>query len=241
MAKEPENTTPHPLLSQFKELALTQLSVNNTMAGDNWLEEAREGTRINYMWAAMDEAAELWRCAIPFKFWDKSEFNMDAENAKMEVVDLLHFGLAQSLVNVYADGVKEPQALGGKVAAQMVSSLTDSVSDDPQSALREHLRGFINGLTAEKSIQIRWKHFFGMADAVGLSPEALISLYKGKAVLNKFRTQMKANGKYSKIWLDQKEDNYYLTNWLSTQPSQPSESETMNWLISTHRRMFPNI
>ena len=239
--KSPLSDQPSALFTPFKDIVRIQLTVNNTMAGENWITEAIEAQRIDYSWAALDESAELWRCAIPFKFWDRTEFVMDTENAKMEVVDLLHFAIAQDLASVnHGEAPETSEVLVEMVAARMDKGSSWSESEgDPQKNLRLNLKAFIHGLTHPSGTQIDWTALFNLAHAVDLTPESLIALYKAKAILNKFRTQMRANGKYHKVWLESKEDNYYLTQWLSTQPAMPPEADVMNWLVSTYRRMIP--
>ena len=234
-----EVTTPHPLLETMKEIVRIQQSVNDQMAGESWIKEAVEATRVDYSWAALDEAAELWRCAVPFKFWDKSAFAMDEENARMEVVDLLHFAISQELANVYAanESMSTDQRVA-KVAGLMVDGMVQASQPSFEGGLRPCLKNLIHGLTHPKGNRVYWQSLFGLASSTDMKPETLVLLYKAKSVLNKFRTQMKANGKYQKIWLDYKEDNYYLTQWLSAQSTPPTEPEIMNWLVSTYRKMF---
>ena len=240
-APSPTPSAVNLLLQPFRDIVRIQLTVNNTMAGEDWITEAIKAERIDYSWAALDESAELWRCAVPFKFWDRTEFVMDSENAKMEVVDLLHFAIAQELATVnHNESPKNSDELIDLVAALMEKGSSWSESEgDPQKNLRLALKAFIHGLTDPEGTKINWTALFNMAHAVDLTPETLIALYKAKAILNKFRTQMRANGKYHKVWLESKEDNYYLTQWLSTQPTIPPEAEVMNWLVSTYRRMIP--
>jgi hypothetical protein len=234
-----------PMYPMFRDIVSIQLSVNNAMAGPDWITAAIDGTVIDYSWAALDESAELWRCAIPFKFWDKTEFQMDSENARMEVVDLLHFAVAQQLAVVnHVSNPEDEDELVSLVASEITSAaavenIGDAIEQDKQAELRASLKAFIHDLTTPSGALINWGALFRMSRAVGMTPDTLGALYKAKAILNKFRTQMRANGKYSKVWLDSKEDNYYLTQWLASQPSLPAEAEVMNWLVTTYRRMIP--
>lgn len=239
-------TTEHPLLEPLRAIVRTQLEVNNAMAGPDWITEAVKAKRIDYSWAALDEAAELWRCAIPFKFWDRSEFVMDADNAKMEVVDLLHFAIAQDLATIndihqptYPETLVQNVAVRMFFAAEKVEAAKASSENawNAQDSLRSSLKKFIHGLTRPEGTVIDWDALFGLARAVGLTPETLVSLYLAKATLNRFRTDMRStHGSYSKVWENGHEDNHNLMMWASSLPVAPSPEDCRKWLEDNYTR-----
>lgn len=236
-------TTPFKdLYDRFRAIAAHQFSVNAKMAGADWMAQAKTRERIDYAWATLDETAELWRCSIPFKFWDLTEFTMDSENARMEVVDLLHFALSQELVNRHVDDPQD-EDLFAAVAEAMLSGYRRLTRADKESplgymALKQSLLGFIHAATNPRGMEVEWSCLFEMAEYFG-GLDKVLCLYQAKAALNLFRTEMRAaNGTYSKIWLNDKEDNYYLTSWINDLPYTPSQEEILTWLRNAHRNLI---
>jgi len=223
-------------LESLKEIVLIQQSVNGLMAGPNWFVEASEHKRVDYTMAILDEASELWRCAINFKFWDKKSFIEDRQNAQMEVIDILHFLISEDLVLHNNDAVR--------VSNNMYSFVYtfDSLSEKGEDP-KPHLKTLLNGITAPKPV-VFWAAFWSLAECFGLDMGRAITLYKAKATLNKFRTAVRnANGSYNKVWPSStgpaKEDNYFMVQWINSQPFAPTDSEILAYLTNTYYTHFP--
>lgn len=226
------------LLNDLLFCATTQESVNAVMTGEDWRKKARgeiladNGLRVDYPMAMLDEAAEFWASTVNFKWWAKTDFEYDHQNAVVELVDMLHFGLSQDLVDRSAEQVAKSAFTG----IQRLADEGDDVEPgqlDPRSPMKE----FIHGLTAPTP-RVNWFAFWGMARAINVKPEVLVIKYRAKAALNKFRTQMgAAQGTYHKKWLDGKEDNFYLMSWLDFELAagkMVTDEQIAAWLSSSY-------
>lgn len=222
-------------MNKFLLIAQTQNEVNKKMIGaDDWVAEAKNPDRgINYTNAILDEAVEFLRSAIPFKWWAKN--SLDVDNAVVELVDILHF---QTSLGILLTGSVE------KCAEDMeLGFLAASDSELEQGAtVTDALRTFIHTLTShEIDTQELWVDFWTLAKYNGTNLETIISMYRSKAVLNKFRTKMGYGlGTYRKTWLEGKEDNWYLTNYLkdvmnSNGGMYPGDEVLDNFLHSNYR------
>lgn len=223
-------------MNKFLLIANTQSEVNKKMIGaEDWIAEALKPERnINYQLAILDEAVEFMRSAIAFKWWAKNE--LDADNAVVELVDILHFLTSFSIVvSGSVEQCAEDMELGCS-AAEDLEGIPDSVTDC--------LVAFINSLTADAvavdSTNL-WVSFWTLCRSAGVDIETILSMYRSKAVLNKFRTTMGYKlGTYRKTWLDGKEDNWYLTNYLKSVMGgngnvYPGDEVLENFLYSNYR------
>ena len=214
----------------FEKIAARQFSVNNSMAGADWATEAQQKTRINYPLAILDEAVELMHCAIPFKFWDRRAHTEDLPNARMEIVDILHFAVAEHLSSVFS-GIEEDAV---STVAMAMTDAAESIALNPAQegdSPVEYFSTFVGQILANH--KVNWRAFFNLALCFGMSPEKLYALYMAKATLNEFRTEKRAlPGGYNKIWIEDtgKEDNFYLMNWVQSLAHTPSREEILNWL-----------
>lgn len=234
-------------MNKFLLIAQTQSEVNKKMIGaEDWIAEALKPERnINYQLAILDEAVEFMRSAIAFKWWAKNE--LDADNAVVELVDILHFLTSLGIVNT---GSVE------KCAEEMEAALVevDKLEGEPiESDIIPALLGFIsvlstNGIEVPRyadeeraDTESVWYHFWMLCRCAGVNIETVISMYRSKAVLNKFRTAMGYKlGTYRKTWLDGKEDNWYLTNYLKSVMGgngnvYPGDEVLENFLYSNYR------
>lgn len=226
-------------MNKFLLIAQTQSEVNKKMIGaEDWVAEALKPERgINYQLAILDEAVEFMRSAIAFKWWAKNE--LDADNAAVELVDILHF--LTSLGIVIAGSIEqcaEDMELGCIAAAEYDPNEYDTSLLSPTSALVK----FINSLAdTYPNTQDLWTDFWMLCRCSGIDIETILSMYRSKAVLNKFRTAMGYKlGTYRKTWLDGKEDNWYLTNFLKSVMSgngnvYPGDNVLENFLYSNYR------
>lgn len=215
-----QSSTEAPFMKECLLIAETQNSVNCAMAGEDWATVAADpGGPINYRLAILDELAEYMRSAIPFKWWAKP--NLDSENAVVELVDILHF--LTSLAIVIEGSVH-------KAAEEMAFAL--EVAGNPEiwsedypvtvGGAKEEMLRFSALLFRQDNVTAAelFISFWRLVDKECGNPVLILSMYRAKALLNKFRT---ANGqqeeKYKKIWFEGREDNSvvmaYLKNVMS--------------------------
>lgn len=229
-------------IGALQRIVRVQNAVNNQMAGFDWIARVRSGD-IDYIECIMDESAELRRCAVPFKFWDKSEFPLDMDNAQMEVVDIFHFALSFQIAEyannvVVVEGNDDVGSHDVELALNRVASTIEhgfeSLHDLPTAFnLKSALRDFNGVLLAADTVG--WDLFAQMVYAVGLTPESLFSLYFAKSELNKFRTEMRAaHGTYRKVWANGHEDNHNLMKWARSLPVPPTPEECRDWLHANY-------
>lgn len=213
-------------------VATNQASVNEAMAGLDWLEKAGLHEDVDYAMAALDECQELWTCALNFKWWDRRSFKPDLKNARMELVDILHFITSEELISstpsLAAKGMKEG------VEAAMFSGV----------GFKGHLKSFIASL-AQNSVS--WSDFWGMVVCLDedsqSNPKAaidhILNLYTAKATLNKFRTRYRnSEAGYRKVWVDGREDNDIMMSWLEEIGEFPGVAALDRWLEESYSRII---
>lgn len=195
--------------SQFVRICLMQDALNNVAAGTDWKDKhlpwdtavVREGGE------ALDHIGwEWWKAVTP-----------NIEQAKLEVVDMLHFAISGSLVQkllpeeMYDATQVALKGMDNETLDQLNNwQATDFIKEAIVTAI---VRNY--GFTVFLVVRA--------AQALGMSTDELFNAYVGKNVLNRFR---KANGykegTYIKIW-NGKEDNEHLTEFLAV--LDPSDSE----------------
>ena len=209
------------LIDLFVKVAETQDQVNQKLVGPDWVVKAYScvpiqpaGVVINYYDAMLDEASELFRSAVPFKWWTKNE-GADLDNSLIELVDILHFLVSQGLVDAFADDAPNRNQV---VAAQLVDEYNASVWIDPANdktvALRSAVRGLIESILEGEYHSVMLNMWYCVR-LIGVQPEAFANMYFAKAELNGFRKQHGyKEGTYIKEWLNDegevKEDNAVL-------------------------------
>ena len=223
--------------NKFLLIAQTQSAVNEKMIGAvDWISEAKNPERnINYKLAILDEVVEFMRSAISFKWWAKNE--LDSENAVVELVDILHFLTSMATV---LSGTVEKCAEEMELGYEAAKELTED--ELAANSVTLALIDFTHSMCAfEPDTQEMWVSFWTLVRCTGNSMETIISMYRSKAVLNKFRTAMGYKlGTYRKTWLDGHEDNWYLTNFLkdvmkSNGDQYPGDDVLENFLYSNYR------
>lgn len=92
------------------DLLITQYFLNIEAAGPRWIERATAAGKafdakrgimpLDYQAAAFNEAAsELFASACPYEWWrDPSRHKLDFKNARMEMVDVMHFLLSETMM-----------------------------------------------------------------------------------------------------------------------------------------------
>jgi len=222
------------MMNKFLLVAHTQSEVNKKMIGaEDWVAEALNPERgINYQLAILDEVVEFMRSSIAFKWWANND--LDADNAVVELVDILHFLTSLGIVvSGSVEQCAEDMELG---------FITTTEYDEELDSPTQAMVSFTHSLTRDVSDpQELWQDFWMLCRCAGVNIETVISMYCSKAVLNKFRNAMGYKlGTYRKTWLDGKEDNWYLTNFLKSVMSgngnvYPGDEILENFLYSNYR------
>ena len=175
----------------MKEKILIMLDLQdamNTKVNEDWMNQ-------NFSWyrAIWVESAELLD-HYGWKWWKKQ--SLDAEQVKLELVDIWHFGL--SILLLESDNREE---ISSDIAKQISSgkSSGDFCGD---------LEAFTLTTLEKKSFDI--SGFSALMSGINLSFEELYVSYIGKNVLNFFRQDNGyQDGSYKKVWSG-KEDNQHL-------------------------------
>ncbi|QJR82335.1 dUTP diphosphatase [Alteromonas pelagimontana] len=177
----------------------------NTKVNPKWLTAG-----YAYLRAAMVESVEAiehhgWK-------WWKAQ-NKDLPQLQMELVDIWHFALSDSIIQHQGDIAATATAL----ASQLAQAKT-TVQFDGQEYLPENMNLLDNlelmaGLCAAKRFSVPL--FMHIVTECDMDSEELYRQYVGKNVLNFFRQDhgYKA-GTYCKVWNGQ-EDNQHLVEVLS--------------------------
>jgi hypothetical protein len=243
--------TPTPnVQTKLIDIFVTQARTNTTIAGANWREVASQRKEMDYSMAALDEiAAEFVPSALGWKWWAKT-FVKDLENAKLELVDILHFLASEDMVRCGTSDATLLNTRAGEIAAQYQQAntvggllmesegFTEAVHMVSLKSVTKHLMSSL----LDESGQISWFSYFMMCLLVGTTFDEQYSLYLGKAVLNTFRARNGyKTGTYDKKWTIDAygavvtlEDNAHLINWLKTLRSSPQESEIYAFLEQSY-------
>lgn len=204
MTETSEVFTPEELarLATAKRLAEIQNTVNLAQGGIDWLEKTKSGNMDQCM-AMFDELVEYSKSMIRFRWWGGEEEALDLSNAKVELVDVLHFLLSYNLAH--------NEGSVTVVASQLVAAYDTSLTSKSTTSLTQVFKDFTASvLMGEPDLVC----FFELCKQTSMTWDHLALYYLGKSTLNKFRN---ANGysdkprTYLKKWFDGKhEDNYYL-------------------------------
>lgn len=207
------------LIDLFVKVAETQDKVNQKLVGPDWVVKAYScvpiqpaGVVINYYDAMLDEASELFRSAVPFKWWTKNE-GADLDNSLIELVDILHFLVSQGLVNAYGSSVTG-DSLNSYVANDLVDAYMESDCGDESCSLEDAVRSLMQAILHNDYYDVM-DLMWACVRLIGVAPEAFANMYFAKAELNGFRKQHGyKEGTYVKEWLNDegqiKEDNAVL-------------------------------
>lgn len=237
-----QSTTEAAFLKECMLIATTQNIVNCAMAGDDWAVVAADPSGpINYRLAILDELAEYMRSAIPFKWWAKP--SLDSENAVVELVDILHF--LTSLAIVIEGGVN-------KAAEEMAFAL--EVAGSPEiwdedypvtlGGTKEEMLIFSSLLFRQDDVRAAelFVSFWRLVDKECGNPVLILSMYRAKALLNKFRTANgQKEGKYKKIWFEGREDNSFVMAYLKSalaanNGEYPGDDDLWQYMTLTYPR-----
>ena len=174
-----------------------QDSMNSKVNAD-WRNAGYEWYRA--IWMESSEMLEHYG----WKWWKKQQ--ADVMQVKLEVVDIVHFGLSIRLVQG-ADGDKAIDAIAEGIALDF---------EHPQAT--GDIRTSIE-LLARETLLDQGAHFSIMAGIMGhlsMPFDELYEIYVGKNILNMFRQDNGyKDGSYQKIW-GGREDNEHLADVLAS-------------------------
>lgn len=222
MNKSSKNSAPAPTLDDLDEnpeltkmietavnIVTIQKTVNDVQAGLDWLEKSISG-EMDQVLAVFDEMVEFKNSFIRFRWWGGGEDPIDVSNAKIELVDTLHFLINHMLC--------EEDATVESVAAQLAHAAINVDASDADPALAaSYFKQFLGYLLLENTSQVDLNAFFNLCGCVGMTWDHLALYYLGKSTLNKFRSQNGYSEKprrYVKNWYGGQEDNYYLMGYI---------------------------
>lgn len=193
---------------QYITIANMQNDLNIATAGEDWIDQ-------NLAWdtATFVEAAECMN-HLGWEWWKKPTPHI--EQAKMEIVDMLHFAMSGAL------SLAKPDVL---------YSMTVNAVNEMHPAQVAEMNNW-NTFQAVKEIALTAVvGNFGFsvylctvaASTLGMTADDLYKAYIGKNVLNKFRkAHGYKDGSYIKIW-NGREDNEHLTDVLNATDSSRSD------------------
>jgi len=184
---------------QAKEILNLQDQLNIRTSGPDWKNGfTTKGRPIDFKLCVAMEASELLD-SFNWKHWKDIDAPHDLENAKMEIVDILHFMASWALEDLREVDFINAMSSNGKTNCNVIgtckSLMNYATSDTP-------------AFTASVSCLI------DIIDTLGFTDE-IYKIYLGKNVLNSFRQDHGyADGTYVKIW-NGGEDNEFVSKVLA--------------------------
>ena len=176
--------------AQLRNMATLQ-DRHNRQVHAEWRDQGYE-----YYRAVWVECAELLD-HIGWKWWRRQQ--PDIEQARLEVVDIWHFGLSDLL---------RANAVNDALADRMAERANASESADQRADLRAAVETLALATLTHKSFDI--EAFVDVMNALPMRLDELHDIYVGKNVLNAFRQDHGyRDGSYVKIW-NGREDNAHL-------------------------------
>ncbi|WP_251358176.1 dUTP diphosphatase [Kangiella sp. TOML190] len=201
------------LMTKQIAIMLEMQNAMNTKVNDNWFEQGFEWYRA--IWIECGEMLEHYG----WKWWKHQQ--PDAEQVKMELVDIFHFGLSSRI-----DG----QMDYSDIAAELAEELSEPL-------VKEDFKQTLEVLAGQA---VMYQHFDGTSFAgcmqqMEMPFEELYKSYVGKNTLNFFRQDHGyKEGSYIKEW-NGREDNEYLVDILnSLDPSDHEFKDKVYQGLATH-------
>ena len=196
---------------QVKEMIDLQGTLNQVAAGPDWA----SSPDIRFPRAAWVECAELMD-HVGWKWWKHQE--PDVAQARMELVDIWHFGLSDIMARHILSGGHGD--MEGDIARDLSAAQRNP---DVQSLNRNDILDTVEQL-ALSSLQsesgFSTTAFAAAMNAMGMDFQDLYKSYVGKNVLNFFRQDHGyKTGQYIKSW-DGREDNEHLQEIIDEAPAE---------------------
>lgn len=198
---------------QLQDMLVRQRK-HNEHVHERWDEQNYPFCRAIWM-----ECAELIE-HFGWKWWKQQTQDMD--QVHLEIVDIWHFGLSQTIVTETSED-QIVRAIFKGIGSDTPKSFVIAAEELARSALRDEF-----DLIA----------FGRLLNSANMSLDLLYAFYIGKNTLNIFR-QLNGykEGSYEKYWRDQREDNYFLVEVLMK--LQHQETITEQQILSELASLYP--
>lgn len=199
------------IFRQQLQVMLAMQDAMNRMVAEDWQQRGFAWHRAIYQ-----EGAELLDHLGTWPWWKKGK--PDLPQARMELVDIWHFGLSWLI-----EGFGQPigsEALASAIV-QRVSRATARYSGLTYEQASDELRhAAVDQLMAAAGQRLfDTDAFFQLVYACGMTSDDLYRMYVGKNVLNRLRQRNGYKlGTYIKTW-DGEEDNIHLERLLQLLPT----------------------
>jgi dimeric dUTPase (all-alpha-NTP-PPase superfamily) len=207
-------------MNRILQMLELQQELNDATNGVNWEKGiTKNGKKIDWRRCIYLEAAELVE-SYPWKHWKNIDASPDYANIKIEIVDIWHFVMSETLRLYKVD------SLGSVEDIAKVVSKMDGFKTFQDEHAKSNLNSYQEIELVEEMIKILFCNsdintliisFLNMSSQLNLKLPELYKLYVGKNILNKFRQDNGyKEGSYIKVW-NGKEDNVVMQNILDTQ------------------------
>ena len=207
-------------MNRILQMLKLQQELNDATNGLNWEKGiTKNGKKIDWRRCIYLEAAELVE-SYPWKHWKNIDASPDYANIKIEIVDIWHFVMSETLRLYKID------SLGSVEDIAMVVSKMEGFKTFQDEHAKSELNTYEEIALVEEMIKILFCNsdintliisFLNMSSQLNLKLPELYQLYVGKNILNKFRQNNGyKEGSYIKVW-NGKEDNVVMQNILDTQ------------------------
>lgn len=205
------------VVHMFTDLLNIQHNLNSAAAGANWVDLTNKG-ELDYALACSQEIGEFHDAFDQYKWWAKKR--PDVANMRTELIDALHFGLSVDIAKAFAMSRNE------NVSFLEIGTLYAKAASEVYTAVYLADPSIQNLTFAAKQLQVNLLQnnqfflppFFKLCRfAAGMSVPHLCARYKSKAILNHFRQDHGyKTGGYHKMWDTNREDNYFLADYIDT-------------------------
>ena len=205
----------------LEEMLKLQQELNDATNGIDWEKGmTKNGKRIDWRRCIYLEAAELIE-SYPWKHWKNIDASPDYANIKIEIVDIWHFIMSETLRIYKIEGRGSIEDIAQNIS--QMQGFSNLLSDEngqkediyEEIALVEEMMQLL--FCKKDDIDALVISFLHLSSELNLKLPELYSLYIGKNILNKFRQEHGyKDGSYIKIW-NGEEDNVVMQHILESQ------------------------
>ncbi len=215
-------------MNRIVEMLKLQQELNDATNGFGWENGVtKNGKNIDWRRCIYLETAELVD-SYPWKHWKNIDASPDYENIKIELVDIWHFIMSETLRIYKVESLGSIEDIANMVCKMEgfeelkdESKTTESLNSYKQIALIEEM---LKILFCNSDINSLIISFLNISSKLNLKLPELYKLYIGKNILNRFRQNNGyKDGSYIKIW-NGREDNVVMQTILdNTNDIKPDE------------------
>lgn len=222
------------VLDACRVMVEKQASLNSTAYSTAWMEKGSSG-EWDYRQAASAEISEFVK-SVWLPWWSKTE--VDLANARIEIVDALHFMLSEHIIVCGGDTDHVAHYIAYHyMSAQEDWAVLKAVAPQTPKQIAKELQVVLNmDRGNDLDDDIGFQALFRLCMSIDFSFDQLTALYLAKSVLNQFRKDNGyKEGKYIKLWDGKHEDNYFMSKWVGECQTPPTEAEVYDWLVVQYR------